>query len=117
MNVFVQDRNDVGETEAAIVDIHNAGPVICQFELTNDGVNSLNYRFQEYVSGTWTDMDDSGTDLYNTLLAGESLSINIESAYARVRLVGNASGGTVADFTVTRLYARASGGALPLLSL
>lgn len=117
MHVFVNDRNDVGETEAAIVDIHNAGPVVCQFELTNDGVNSLNYRFQEYVSGTWADMDDSGTDLYNTLLAGESLSINLESTYSRVRVVGNASGGTVADFTATRIYARASGGALPLLSL
>ena len=117
MFIFIQDRQDIGETEATVVDILNSGPVTAQVELTNDGINSLNYRFQEYVGGVWADMDDSGTDLYNTLVAGDSLSVNIESSYGRVRIVGNASGGTVADFTISRTYSRSSGGSLPILSL
>jgi len=117
MFVFAQDRQDVGEVESPIVELFNTGPVACQVELANDGVNTLHYRFQEWLGSGWGDMDDSGTDLYNSLTAGSSLSINVASSYARVRIVGSASGGTVADFTVSRTYARASGGSLPLLSL
>ena len=117
MFVFASDRQDVGETEGTVVEIFNTGPVACQFELTNDGLNTLNYRFQEDVGNSWADMDDSGTDLYNSLASGETVTLNLTSDYARVRLLGSASGGTVADFTISRTYARTSGGSLPLLSL
>lgn len=117
MFVFAQDRQDVGETESTVVEIFNTGPVVCQFELTNDGANTLQYRFQEWVETAWADLDDSGTDLYNSLAAGESVTVNITAEEARVRLAGSASGGTVADFTVSRTYTRTSGGTVPLLSL
>lgn len=118
MITFVQDRETVQESEGTLFSlIQNSSPV--QLFLRNAGVNTINYRFQDSDDGgtTWTDLDVTGTDLYNTLTAGQTRAIRITSTNTNVRIRANASGGSVLDFSVTRFYTRSSGAALPLLGI
>lgn len=105
----------VGEVSSALFSMVQASTKAL-ITLQNTGSNTINYRFQELVGSTWTDMDVEGTDLYNTLTAGQVKQLALESSETKVQLVGNASGGSVLDFTVTRILARSSGGPLPLLN-
>jgi len=85
--------------------------------IKNTGVNTLNYRFQEYNGSAWVDLGASGSDYYNTLAEDEVKTFKVSSSYPQVRMVGNASGGAALDFDVMRYVERASGGAVPILSL
>lgn len=115
MNVYVQDHQVVGETPDTLFTLVQAAPEAL-ITLQNTGTNTINYRFQEFDGSTWTDMDVEGTDLYNTLTAGQVRMIKVESSNTKVKLVGHASGASTLDFTVTRLFDRPSGGSLPMLT-
>lgn len=116
MHIFVSDTQVIGETEETLFEFINQGSSKVLIWLNNRGDNTINYRFQQDDDGDWTDLDVSGTDLYNTLVAGQTKAINLSSANPKVRLVGNASGGSTLDFSCTRQFARPSGGKLPILS-
>jgi len=93
------------------------GPVDCAIVLKNSGVNTMNYRFQQYNGSAWVDMGASGSDLYNTLSVNEVKLIEVDSSYPQVQMVGNASGGAFLEFAITRYVNRASGGSVPILNL
>jgi hypothetical protein len=117
MNVFVSDDQTIGESEATVFAMIQNSPVSAAVTLTNTGTNTANYRFQEQVGANWNDLDVFGTDLNNTLSPNQVKIVLVSSNYPQVRLVANASGGTVFDFGVTRFFDRLSGGSIPMLSL
>jgi hypothetical protein len=117
MNILIADQQTVGETESTIFSLLQNSPVSALVTLTNNGTNTMNYRFQQLSAGTWSNLDVIGTDMNNTLSTGQVKAVSVSSSYPQVRLVGNASGGAVLEFGVLRYYARAAGGALPILSL
>jgi hypothetical protein len=117
VNIFVQDSQQVGETEAVLFEMIQQGPVGTLIQLRNAAVNTMNYRFQEFDGTNWTDMGSLGTDVNNTLSTSQVKQFKLTSGYPQVRCVGNASGGAILEFSVTRYATRASGGSLPVLSL
>lgn len=116
MNIFVTDNQDLGDTDATVFEMIQQGPINALVTLKNLGASTANYRFQQSYAGTWSDISALGTDMNNTLVAGQARSIQVTSNYPQVRLRGNASGGATIEFGVLRYYARASGAALPLLA-
>jgi hypothetical protein len=117
MNTFAQDSQVVAETEGTLFSLIQQGPVESLVQLRNAGVNTINYRFQEFNGVTWLDLAELGTDLNNTLVAGQVRHLKLNSSYSQVRLVGHASGGSLLEFSVTRYHSRPSGGPLPVLNL
>ena len=117
MHVIVQDRQLVGETEGTLFTLLQQGSVNALVTISNTGLNTLNYRFQEFDGSSWVDMDVEDTDLYNTLTAGQVRSFEIDSNYSQVKMVGDASGGAELDFAIQRYHTRSSGGPVPILSL
>lgn len=117
MTINCVDTQVVGETSSTLFSTIQQGPVSMLVIIKNTGVNTMNYRFQEYNGSAWVDLGASGSDYYNTLAEDEVKSIKVSSSYPQVRCVGNASGGASLDFDVLRYVERASGGALPILSL
>ena len=117
ITIFVTDTQVVGEVESTLFSMIQQGPVSAQVIIKNTGVNTMNYRFQEYNGSAWVDLGASGSAFYNTLSADEVKVVTLTSSYPQVRMVGNASGGAYLDFDVTRYVERPSGSALPILSL
>lgn len=117
MNIFIQDSQLVGETEATVFTLIQQSSTPTSVFLTNQGTNALTYRFQEQLDGTWTDIGEVGTSTNGALVPNQSIAVLIDSTATSVRLVGNASGGTRLDFSVSRLAVRAAGGPLPILTL
>ena len=117
MQIFVQDTNIVAETEAQLVEFLQQGPIAQLMFLSNDGVNTMNYRFEYYSGTAWVAMGAVGSDYYNTLISGQSRAISVSSAYPRIRIMGNASGGAILNFTVSRQFTRSSGGSCPILAM
>lgn len=121
MVIHTTDSQLVSETLATLFSMIQQGPVSCSVLLKNSGVNTMNYRFQEYIvvnnQLAWTDMGASGSDFYNTLQPNEVKQVEVISTSPQVQLVGNASGGAFLEFAVTRYANRASGAALPILNL
>jgi len=93
------------------------GPIAALLVLKNSGVNTLNYRLQEFNGSTWVDLGASGTDFYTTLSANEVRAFKVTSTYPQVQCVANASGGAYLDISLTRYYNRPSGGSFPILAL
>jgi hypothetical protein len=54
MTVFWTDNQVVGETESTLLTTKG----VTQFSITlkNSGVNTMNYRFQEYNGTAWVDL-------------------------------------------------------------
>jgi len=117
MIIHVTDSQVVGETQSTLFSTIQQGPVSMTAVIKNSGVNTMNYRFQEYNGTAWVDLGTTGTDLYNTLSPNEVKMFRVTSNYPQVQMVGNASGGAFLEFAVTRYANRASGGTIPLLSL
>lgn len=117
MTIHCVDEQVVGETLATLFSVLNQGAVAMLVIIKNTGVNTTNYRFQEWNGTAWADLGASGSDFYNTLTENEVRSFKVTSAYPQVRMVGNASGGAYLSFDVTRHVERSSGGSLPILSL
>lgn len=118
MFTTVTDTQTVPSTASSLLfTILQQGAVSVLVTLKNSGANTTNYRFQEMISGTWTDIGSSGSDTYNTLTAGEVKVFKLSSSYSQVRLVGNASGGSSLDFSLARYHARSDAGPVPILNL
>ncbi len=117
MVIHITDSQLVGETSSTLFSTIQQGPVDMAIVIKNSGVNTMNYRFQEYNGSAWVDMGASGSDLYTTLSVNEVKLIEVESSYPQVQMVGNASGGAFLEFAITRYVNRASGGSVPILNL
>ena len=116
MNIYVQDTNAVAETDGTLFSMIQQSPISALVTLQNSGINTLNYHFQQLISGVWTDMDVPGTPLNNSLMSGQTAAILVPATYPQVQLNGSESGGSVITFSVTRFSNRTSGGSLPILS-
>jgi hypothetical protein len=82
-------------------------------------LRTINYSYQALQGdGTWADLEplSPANDINSTLQAGQQKVIIVSSASGQVQLVGSADGGSLLLFTVTRIYNRASGGPIPMLS-
>lgn len=117
MVTTVTDTQTVAETTATLFTLVQASPVDASIIIKNSGVNTINYTFQEFTNGAWADMGAVGSDLNTTLQADQTRLVLVESSNPKVQLIGNASGGALLEFTVTRYFDRQSGGPLPLLNL
>jgi hypothetical protein len=117
MNIFVQDQQVVAETEGVLFSCMQQGPVESLFQLRNAGTNTINYRFQQFDGNTWVDLDTLGTEVNNTLVASQVRHIKVTTSFPQLRLVGNASGGSMLEFSITRFHNRTSGGLVPVLNL
>ena len=115
MQTFVQDENYVGEVENTLFVMIQQGPVDALIFLKNTGINTINYRAQQFNGTTWVDMDVAGTDLNNTLTSNQIKSMKVSSSYPQVRFVGNAAGGAMINFSVSRYFCRSCGGTIPLM--
>jgi len=117
MYIQVTDSQVVSEVVSTLWSTIQQGPVNAMVIIKNSGVNTMNYRFQEFNGSAWVDLGASGSDFYNTLSANEVRGFEVTSAYPQVQMVGNASGGAFLEFSVTRYANRASGGMIPILNL
>lgn len=117
MIILTSDSQIVGESQSTLWSTIQQGPVNMLVIIKNSGVNTMNYRFQEYNGSAWVDLGASGSDYYNTLSVNEVKAFEVVSSYPQVQMVGNASGGAFLEFSVTRYTNRASGGTIPILSL
>lgn len=119
MLIHCSDSQVVGETDEVLFTTIQQSPMAAQFFLTNSGVNTINYRFQQLLgTGVWEDLEDisPANDLNSTLVANQTKSILVTGNYSQCRLKGNASGGSQLDFCITRHVTRASRGPLPILN-
>lgn len=117
MNITCVDTQTIGVSATTVFEMIQTGAVDALITLRNLGVNTANYKFQEKINGTWTDMQDLGNPLNNTLSQGQIVSLAVASDYPQVRLTANASGGTEFEFAVLRYFDRGDGGPLPILTL
>lgn len=117
MNIHITDSQIVGETQSTLWSTLQQGPINMLVIIKNSGVNTMNYRFQEYNGSAWVDLGSSGSDYYSTLSVNEVKAFEVASNYPQVQMVGNASGGAFLEFSVTRYANRASGGTIPILNL
>lgn len=117
MIITTSDSQIIGETQSTLFSILQSGPINAMVIIKNSGVNTANYRFQEYNGAAWVDLGTSGSDFYNTLSANEVKTLKLTSSYPQIQLVGNASGGAFLEFSVMRYFNRASGGSIPILNL
>jgi hypothetical protein len=115
MTVFFTDNQVVGETVSTLLSVK--GVTEFSIILKNSGVNTMNYRFQEYNGTAWVDLGASGTDYYNTLTQNQVRQIKVVSTYANVQIVGNASGGAFLEFSAQTEINRPSGGSFTILPI
>lgn len=117
MYIQVTDSQVVSEVVSTLWSTIQQGPVNAMVIIKNSGVNTMNYRFQEFNGTAWVDLGTAGSDFYNTLSVNEVKLIKLVSSYPQVQMVGNASGGAFLEFAVSRYSNRASGGPIPILTL
>jgi hypothetical protein len=117
MMIHVTDSQVVGETQSTLFSVLQSGPINMALFIKNSGVNTMNYRLQEFNGTAWVDLGNSGSDYYNTLSPNEVKLVKVVSSYPQVQMVGNASGGAFLEFSIDRYFNRPSGGALPILNL
>jgi predicted regulator of Ras-like GTPase activity (Roadblock/LC7/MglB family) len=117
MNITCVDTQTIGGTSGQVFEMIQTGAVEALVTLKNTGTNTANYVFQEKIGAVWTDMASLGNPLNDTLSPDEVVALKVSSSYPQVRLMANASGGTVFEFAVLRYFDRGDGGALPILTL
>jgi hypothetical protein len=115
MTVFFTDNQVVGETAATLLTVK--GVTEFSIILKNSGVNTMNYRFQEYNGSAWVDLGASGSDYYNTLTQNEVRQIQVSANYAQIQIIGNASGGAFLEFSSQTEVNRPSGGSFTILPI
>ncbi len=117
MNTVVDDSQVVGETLSTLFTMFQTGPVNALVILKNSGNNTMNYDFQEYNGTAWVDLGAQGSPLNNTLQPNQVVTLQVQSNFPQVQLIGNASGGAFLEFSVMRYFNRASGGMIPILNV
>jgi hypothetical protein len=115
MTVSFSDNQIVAEVLATLLTVK--GVTEFCIILKNSGVNTMNYRFQEFNGSSWVDLGASGSDFYNTLSADQVRTIKVDSNYPQVQVVGNASGGAYLEFSAMCEINRASGGSYTILPI
>ena len=110
MTFTCKDSQIIGEPLSTLFSTVAASPMGLNVILQNAGVNTINYDFQSWNGTAWVDMGAPGSDFNNTLVANEVLAVQIPASNSKVRLIGNASGGSFLYFEYTTYMARASGG-------
>lgn len=116
MNVHTHDSQVVGEVESTLWSTVQQGPCEMLLSLKNVGVNTMNYRLQEYNGTGWVDLGVLGTDFNNTLTASQVKMFKVLSTYPQVQMVGYASGGALLEFVIVRYFNRPSGGMVPMVN-
>ena len=116
MNTVVTDIQSIAETQSVAFSLIQAGPVNAYVTMTNEGVNTINYDFQQNNGTAWSDLGAPGSAFNNTIMPGQTVSVSVSSAYPQVQMLANASGGSIMLFSVARSANRVSGGQLPLLN-
>lgn len=115
MHITLTDNQIVNEYESCLFTMMAQGLDDVVIAMSNHGINTMNYRFQEYNGSQWRDIGGPGTDVYSTLMADQSRTVRVSSKYAQIRLMGNASGGSILSFTLVRTHNRSSGGPIPIV--
>lgn len=113
MTILLTDNQVVGETLATLFTLK--GQTDFTIILKNSGVNTMNYRIQEFDGTDWVDLGASGTDFYNTLMADQVRHVKVVASYPHVKIVGNASGGAFLEFSLMTEVNREDGGAYTIL--
>lgn len=116
MLTFVDDLQTVGEVSSTVFGAIQQGATNAQFILKNVGVNIISYTFQYKNGTTWTDIGEEGTVYNSTLAEDEQVSLTISDIPPQIRLIADASGGSVLSFSCTRYFNWTTGGYLPLMS-
>jgi hypothetical protein len=118
MIIVANDSQVVSEVQSTLWSTVQQGPVNMTLVIKNSGVNTMNYQIQEFTGTVWQVIGNAppGSDYYNTLSPNQVAIFIVQSSYSQVQMVGNASGGAFLEFSTTRYFNRASGGAIPLLS-
>lgn len=117
MQINVTDSQAIGETQATIFTCVQQSLIPTAVFLTNSGSNTINYDFQQHNGTSWVDIGAVGSSFNGALIAGQSVAVLVQSSYTQIQLIGNASGGSVLSFSVSRLASRAPGGPLPILTV
>ena len=112
MRTFLSDTQAVTGTSATLFEFVQQGPQAPLITIHNTGSITMNYSFQENDGSGWSTVGSA-----STLTADQKKRLQVESEFPRVRMLGDASGGTTLAFSVTRTYTRPSGGAIPLIAL
>lgn len=112
MRTFVSDTQAVTGTSATLLEFVQQGPQGPLITIHNIGSITMNYAFQENTGSAWSTIGSA-----STLAADEKKRLKVESEFPRVRMIGDAYGGTTLAFSATRTYVRPSGGAIPLIAL
>lgn len=110
MQIRFQDDQIVSELESTVFESFVPPGTVNSVFISNKGINTIAYRFQEHNGSTWIDIGSSGSVYYNALLKCETKHLTITTAYNRFRMVANASGGSYMDFSLERHLERVSGG-------
>jgi hypothetical protein len=115
VTVVWSDNQVCGETESTLLTVKG----VTQFAITlkNSGVNTMNYRLQNYSGSAWVDLGESGSDYYNTLSANQVRQIMVSATYPQVQIVGNASGGAFLEFSAMTEVNRPDGGSFTILPI
>lgn len=122
MDVFISDTQLVPGSPTTLFQMIQQGPINAQMimrRVDNDIADpSITYYFEQWNGSSWELLGTLGSDYYNTLTYSEPMrQVAVTSDYPKVRLTGVSSAGTNSlDYSVTRVYSRPSGGALPILT-
>jgi hypothetical protein len=117
MIVNISDAQIVSETQTVLLTLIQPAPINAAVIMTNAGVNTINFDWQEWDGSTWDDLNTVGNPLNSTLSPGQTVLVQVQSSNSKVQLLGNASGGALLVFGIQRYFNRQSGGAIPILSL
>lgn len=117
MLVMVSDSQLIAETSATIFTLIQPSVTNSHIVMTNSGVNTFTYRFDQLIDGTWTAMGDPGSIYNDAMVASLTRELDIPAGSMQVRLVGNASGGTLLQFGILRFVDRQPGGNLPIVNI
>lgn len=117
MFVNISDAQIVGETQSVLLTLIQAAPIDAAVIMTNAGVNPISYDWQTWDGSQWDDLETVGNPLNNVLLPATSILVQVQSSNSKVQLLGNASGGALLTFNISRFFNRQSGGAIPILNL
>lgn len=124
MQLTIADINVIGETDATVFTFINQGSTDALMFISNLGQNTINYHFQQLLSGVWTDIsavigpdpEFDNQQLTSTLSPAQTLSIHLTNSNPQIRLNSNASGGSSMWFNISRFALRGNGGPLPILN-
>lgn len=115
MHINITDIQTVGESEAPVFTLLAQGIDSTVFMLTNAGMSTINYRFQANSGTSWIDIGAAGTDTYSTLMTDQTRTIKVTTQYPSIRLLANADGGSVIQFSIVRPQHRPAGGSIPIV--